>query len=235
MKNKLKYKQYLLYILPAVVVVLVIWGACFIKGKWTEKSIKTNDNAKKAYLMGYNLGKNTEKMFKTKKERQVFVRGLRQGFKGKNRIISQEDIAKLTKKERQKMKQEVENNQAEGQAFLKQNSQKEGVKQTSSGLQYKVLRAGQGQSPKATDTVEVHYRGTLINGQEFDSSYKRKQSISFPLNRVIKGWTEGLQLMKEGAKYEFYIPSGLAYGAGGAPNIPPHSVLIFQVELIKVQ
>ena len=124
----------------------------------------------------------------------------------------------------------------EGQRFLKENATKPGVSTTSSGLQYKVLKEGTGRSPKATDVVVVNYRGTLINGKEFDSSYKSGKPIEFPLNRVIPGWTEGVQLMKEGAKYEFYIPPNLAYGSRGAGGvIGPDETLIFEVELLKVK
>ncbi|MFZ4683682.1 MAG: FKBP-type peptidyl-prolyl cis-trans isomerase [Terrimicrobiaceae bacterium] len=123
-----------------------------------------------------------------------------------------------------------------GEAFLKQNATKEGVETTASGLQYKVLTEGTGKIPKATDTVTVNYRGTLIDGTEFDSSYKRGEPISFPLNGVIPGWTEGVQLMKEGAKYQFTIPSKLAYGSRGAGGvIGPDETLIFEVELLKVK
>ena len=124
-----------------------------------------------------------------------------------------------------------------GEAFLKENAKKEGVKTTASGLQYKVLKEGEGKSPKATDTVKVHYKGTLIDGKEFDSSYKRGEPIEFPLNRVIPGWTEGVQLMKEGAKYQFTIPSKIGYGERGTPGgpIPPNATLIFEVELIQVK
>jgi FKBP-type peptidyl-prolyl cis-trans isomerase FkpA len=123
-----------------------------------------------------------------------------------------------------------------GQRFLKENAEKPGVKTTSSGLQYKVLREGTGKSPKATDVVVVNYRGALINGKEFDSSHKAGRPIEFPLNRVIPGWTEGVQLMKEGAKYEFFIPSNLAYGPRGAGGvIGPDETLIFEVELPKVK
>lgn len=119
--------------------------------------------------------------------------------------------------------------------YLAENKGKEGVNVTSSGLQYKVLRAGKGRKPGTNDTVEVHYKGALISGKVFDSSYKRGQSISFPLNRVIAGWTEGLQLMKEGAKYELVIPANLGYGAKGAGSvIPPNATLVFVVELLKV-
>jgi len=124
-----------------------------------------------------------------------------------------------------------------GEAFLKDNAKKEGVKTTASGLQYKVLKEGNGKSPKATDTVQVNYRGTLIDGKEFDSSYKRNEPAEFPLNGVIPGWTEGVQLMKEGAKYQFTIPSKLAYGERGTPGgpIPGNATLIFEIELLKVK
>lgn len=125
---------------------------------------------------------------------------------------------------------------AKGEKFLEDNAKKEGVTVTASGLQYKVITPGTGKSPKATDTVEVHYEGTLIDGTVFDSSYRRGQTIEFPLNRVIAGWTEGVQLMQEGAKYRFFIPSKLAYGARGAGGvIGPNQALIFDVELIKVR
>jgi FKBP-type peptidyl-prolyl cis-trans isomerase len=125
---------------------------------------------------------------------------------------------------------------AAGKKFLEDNAKNEGVKTTASGLQYKVLDEGYGTKPKANHTVTVHYRGTLIDGTEFDSSYKRGEPISFALNRVIAGWTEGLQLMKTGAKYEFYIPYNLAYGERGAGGvIPPYATLIFEVELLEVK
>jgi FKBP-type peptidyl-prolyl cis-trans isomerase FklB len=123
-----------------------------------------------------------------------------------------------------------------GKQFLEANAKKEGVVTTASGLQYKVVQAGTGAHPKASDTVQVHYRGTFIDGKTFDSSYDRGQPISFPLNRVIRGWTEGVQLMTVGSTYEFYIPHDLAYGPGGAGGvIPPYSTLIFQVELLAIE
>ena len=124
---------------------------------------------------------------------------------------------------------------AEGEKFLAENGKKEGVVTLKSGLQYEVLREGNGKKPKATDQVKCHYEGTLINGQVFDSSYKRNEPAVFPLNQVIPGWTEGLQLMQEGAKYRFYIPYILAYGESGAGgSIPPFATLIFDVELLEV-
>ena len=125
---------------------------------------------------------------------------------------------------------------AEGELFLAGNAKKEGVKTTASGLQYQVLRDGNGKQPKATDQVECHYEGTLIDGTKFDSSYDRGQTATFPLNQVIAGWTEGLQLMHEGAKYRFFIPYQLAYGERGAgASIPPYAALIFDVELVAVK
>ena len=124
----------------------------------------------------------------------------------------------------------------EGEKFLAENKKREGVQVTASGLQYEVLEATIGQKPKATDTVKVHYEGTLIDGTVFDSSYKRGESISFPLNGVIKGWTEGLQLMSVGSKYKFFIPYQLAYGERGAgQQIPPYAALIFTVELLGIE
>lgn len=123
-----------------------------------------------------------------------------------------------------------------GEQFLAENAKKEGVITTPSGLQYKVLTQGTGAKPKATDSVNVHYRGTFIDGREFDSSYKRNSPISFPLNGVIAGWTEGVQLMSVGSKYEFYIPYRLAYGERGAGGaIPPYAALIFEVELLAIE
>lgn len=121
-------------------------------------------------------------------------------------------------------------------AYLDDNAQKDGVTTTASGLQYRVLEEGTGYKPGPTDKVVVHYAGKLINGEEFDSSYKRGQPIDFRLNQVIPGWSEGVQLMQEGAKYEFVIPSQLGYGAQGAGGvIPPNATLIFQVELLEIQ
>lgn len=124
-----------------------------------------------------------------------------------------------------------------GAQFLAENASKEGVKTTPTGLQYKVITEGTGKSPEATDLVKVHYRGTLLNGTEFDSSYKRNAPAEFPLNRVIPGWTEGVQLMKEGGKSIFYIPSRLAYGERGTPGGPigPNETLVFEIELLEVK
>ena len=139
-------------------------------------------------------------------------------------------------KQMAKMKTTGETNKKEGEAFLAANKTKDGVKTTASGLQYKVIKEGTGPSPKSTDTVSAHYRGTLINGKEFDSSYKRNEPLKFPVTRVIPGWTEAIQLMKVGSKYQLFVPSDLAYRENGAgPEIGPNSTLIFEVELLGVE
>src|SRR5207302_10437867 len=135
----------------------------------------------------------------------------------------------------QKQKEAGDKNKAEGTKFLEENKKKESVKTTASGLQYKVLKDGNGAQPKKTDTVTVNYRGTLINGTEFDSSYKRGQPATFPVNGVIPGWSEALGLMKPGAKWELFVPPQLAYDMQSRPPIPPGSLLIFEVELLSVK
>jgi FKBP-type peptidyl-prolyl cis-trans isomerase FklB len=143
---------------------------------------------------------------------------------------------KITDAQEKQRKAALQQNLDAGRAFMEANASKAGVTTLPSGLQYQVIEEGEGASPKATDTVTVHYRGTLIDGAEFDSSYRRGQPASFQLNRVIKGWTEGMQLMKPGAKYTFFVPPDLAYGErGGGAKIPPNSTLIFEVELQKVR
>ncbi|MCP3900346.1 MAG: FKBP-type peptidyl-prolyl cis-trans isomerase, partial [Desulfobacteraceae bacterium] len=138
-------------------------------------------------------------------------------------------------KQREELLKQSKENKAEGEAFLKENKKKEGVITLESGLQYKIIKQGKGKSPKPEDNVKCHYKGTSIDGAEFDSSYKRGQPAVFQLNRVIKGWTDALQLMKEGGKWELYIPSDLAYGDRQAGPIKPGSTLIFEVELISIE
>ena len=148
----------------------------------------------------------------------------------------QEFFAKQEEKQKAEAAEKGKAAKQDGEKFLAENGKKEGVITTASGLQYQVLREGNGQSPKATDTVECHYEGTLIDGTKFDSSYDRGQTATFPLNQVIAGWTEGLQLMKEGGKYRFFIPYELGYGERGAgASIPPFSTLVFDVELVSVK
>lgn len=167
----------------------------------------------------------------------VLAAAIRDTLHGKPQMSEEEVGQVLMQMQKDHMAREqakAGENKAAGEAYLAKNGKAEGVKTTASGLQYKTLREGQGKSPTAADTVTVHYRGTLINGDEFDSSYKRGEPVSFPLQNVIPGWTEGLQLMKEGGKYELTIPANLAYGDNAPPSIGPGSTLIFEIELLKI-
>ena len=219
------------------ILICVLFFALIPSCKWSERRVKREiesaEAKKKAYVLGYNLGGQIKRSAKEELDQQLFLIGLRHGLEGKASLLSREGLRKEGDKRKQKGGQKMSAAE-EGKRFLEANKQKPGVTVTSSGLQYKALREGAGRSPSSADRVEAHYRGTFINGEEFDSSYKRGKSSVFPLNGVIKGWTEGLQLMREGAEYEFYIPPELGYGSSGAGGIPPGSVLIFKVELIKV-
>ncbi|MFN2333910.1 MAG: FKBP-type peptidyl-prolyl cis-trans isomerase [Wenzhouxiangellaceae bacterium] len=174
---------------------------------------------------------------------EILLQALRTSYLGEETLLTQEEalaeretfIEQRQAQLEQERLADAKINLEEGQAFLAANADKDGVQVTESGLQYRVIEQGEGPSPSATDRVTVHYRGTLINGVEFDSSYARSEPATFGLGQVIPGWTEGLQLMNEGAKYEFFIPSDLAYGEQGRPGpIGPNSTLIFEVELLDI-
>lgn len=202
-----------------------------------DTELKT-DGDKESYALGLLIGTNMARQL-TVENKAAFIEALGTALDGKEGKMSLEDAqaAMMAMQQREQKEREAKAAaaKAKGDDFLKENAKRAEVKSTPSGLQYEVVTAGKGESPKATDKVEVHYRGTLIDGTEFDSSYKRGKSTTFGLNQVIKGWTEGLQLMKAGAKYRFYIPSDLAYGArGGGAKIGPHEALIFEVELITI-
>lgn len=191
---------------------------------------------KLSYAWGLAMGMQLKGMGVEKIEYDAFKDGVKVAFDGGTPVVSPEEAQKLINEYLEDLqKKATAAATAEAKAFLDENAAKEGVKVTESGLQYKVLKEGEGAQPGSEDEVTVHYTGKLLNGTVFDSSVNRGEPATFPLNRVIPGWTEGVQLMKEGAKYEFFIPSDLAYGPQGIPNvIPPHSTLIFEVELIKV-
>jgi len=195
---------------------------------------------------GYSIGVQIGKQIAPTKEainEEALVMGITDALNAKKLQLSEEEIrktmqelgAKMQAEAMEKRKASLEVNKKAGEAFLAANKEKEGVVTLASGLQYKIITKGTGATPTATDTVETNYKGTLIDGTEFDSSYKRGQSVSFPVNGVIKGWTEALQLMSEGSKWELYIPSELAYGEQGAGQvITPNATLVFEIELIKV-
>ena len=211
----------------------------------TAKSVNITDKSPEleqvGYSLGYLMGSNNKNDIPDLNI-EAFEKGIRDGYSGdeKKRALTQEQMEKVLmeyqKKREAEITKEVEAkakaNKEAGEKFLAENEKKEGVQKTASGLQYKVITEGTGAKPKATDTVTVHYEGKLIDGKVFDSSYERGEPVSFRLNEVIKGWTEGVQLMNTGSKYELYIPSDLAYGETGNPNIEPNSVLIFTVELL---
>ncbi len=191
---------------------------------------------KLSYAWGLAMGKQLQAMGVKDLDAASFKDGAEAAMTDAEPAISLEEAQTLINDYLQDLQQKAEAAaRKEGEEFLAENGKKEEVQTTASGLQYVVEKEGEGAQPTAEDEVTVHYTGKLLNGTVFDSSVSRGEPATFPLNRVIPGWTEGVQLMKEGAKYTFFIPSDLAYGAQGVPNaIPPHSTLIFEVELIKV-
>jgi FKBP-type peptidyl-prolyl cis-trans isomerase FklB len=208
-----------------------------------DKAQLKDQKDKASYSIGYDIG-DTFKKQKIELNVDALIAGLKEALAGKDASLSKDERDKtlqafqkeMMEKQMAASKEAATKNQAEGEKFLAENKTKDGMKTTASGLQYKVIKEGSGASPKETDTVVTNYRGTLIDGTEFDSSYKRNEPASFPVNRVIKGWTEALQLMKPGAKYQLFIPSALAYGERGAGQlIGPNATLVFEVELLSIK
>jgi FKBP-type peptidyl-prolyl cis-trans isomerase FklB len=208
-----------------------------------DKAQLKDQKDKASYSIGYDIGETFKKQ-NVELNPDTLFGGLKDALAGKEAALSKEDREKtlqafqkeMMEKQLAASKEAATKNAAEGEKFLAENKKKDGVKTTASGLQYKVLKEGSGASPKETDTVVTNYKGTLLDGTEFDSSYKRNEPASFPVNRVIKGWTEALQLMKPGAKYQLFIPSSLAYGERGAGQlIGPNATLIFEVELLSIK
>ncbi|MGI9088507.1 MAG: FKBP-type peptidyl-prolyl cis-trans isomerase N-terminal domain-containing protein [Chthoniobacterales bacterium] len=202
-----------------------------------------DEKDKVSYSIGLDIG-TTFKKQNMDINTDVLMAGLKDGASGNKPLMSEEQVKEtmttysksMMEKQTIASKEAGSKNAAVGEKFLAENKSKEGVKTTPSGLQYKVLKEGSGESPRESDTVVTNYRGTLINGTEFDSSYKRNQPATFPVNRVIKGWTEALQMMKPGSKYQLFIPPNLAYGERGAGgDIGPNETLIFEVELLSVK
>jgi FKBP-type peptidyl-prolyl cis-trans isomerase len=211
-----------------------------------KDELKTQKD-KVSYMIGVDMGRRMRAEFDKQLidiDPAVLAKGIKDALVGGNILLTDAELQEIrtalqndiTAKNAERAKALAEKNKKEGDAFLAENRKKDGVRTTDSGLQYKVVTAGTGTSPKATDKVTVNYRGTLVDGSEFDSSYKRGNPATFSLNQVIKGWTEGIQLMKEGGKFTFFIPSELAYGERGTPGGPigPNAVLIFEVELLSI-
>jgi FKBP-type peptidyl-prolyl cis-trans isomerase FklB len=227
------------YFLTTLLSIAFLFSICHAQQKLELKDQKD----KESYSLGYQFGQSLKSQG-VDINLDIYGSGIRDAFGGKEPQMSQEEIrATLTSLQQRVMaaqqkafKEQAAKNLSESKAFLAENGKKEGIKTLPSGLQYKVFAEGSGKMPKAEDTVTVNYKGTLIDGTEFDNSYKRGQPATFQVKGVIKGWTEALQLMKEGSKWQFFIPPDLAYGEGGAGrSIPPNSTLIFEVELISVK
>jgi FKBP-type peptidyl-prolyl cis-trans isomerase FklB len=207
-----------------------------------DAATPTSKKDKISYSIGMDIGTSLKRRELDLNSDQL-VAGLKDALSGGKTKLTEDEVQKILTDFQQELqvkaeelsKKMAEKNKQEGEAFLAANKKKPGVKALPSGLQYKVITEGTGPMPKATDTVSTNYKGTLINGTEFDSSYKRGKPATFPVNGVIKGWTEALQLMKVGSKWELYIPSDLAYGPRGAGQIiEPNSTLVFEVELLSI-
>ena len=201
------------------------------------------DKEKLSYSIGMDIGGNLKRE-SVEVDPDLLAKGLKDSYGGGKTLLTEDEARQaimtfqktLMAKQAETMRKLGEKNKADGEKFLAENGKKEGVKALSSGLQYKVITPGTGKSTKSTDTVTVQYKGTLTDGTEFDSSYKRGQPATFLVSGVIPGWTEALQLMKEGAKWQLFIPSNLAYGERGAGReIGPYATLIFEVELISIK
>ena len=219
---------------------LVLAVLIFTTNTW---AIELDTEQKKlGYIIGMDIGKSLKDQG-TEVDLDSLVSAIRSTYNDEELAMTTEEAAKVrqeyieTRQAEQQAEAAVagESNLVAGQKFLAENATKEGVQSTASGLQYKVITMGTGAKPVATDTVKVHYRGTLLDGTEFDSSYARNEPISFGLNRVIAGWTEGVQLMPIGSKFMFFIAPDLAYGEGGGGPIPPNSTLVFEVELLDIE
>ena len=197
--------------------------------------------------LSYSIGADIGQRLKSQSidvDPDILTKGIKDIYVGGKPLLTDQEVREtlatfqkeMIAKQQERAKILGEKNKKEGEAFLEENKKKEGVKTLASGVQYKVITEGTGKTPKLTDTVTVNYKGTLIDGTEFDSSYKKGQPVTFPVNKVIPGWTEALQLMKEGAKWQIVIPTDLAYKGTGAGNvIGPNATLIFEVELISVK
>ena len=203
-----------------------------------NQSLKTQKQ-KLSYIIGMDIGQH----FKSQSmdiDQAALARGIRDGLSGAKSVLTDQEIRETMtafQKDMMAKRQALgEKNKKEGEAFLAENKKKPGVITLPSGLQYKILKAGTGKKPKPTDTVTVNYKGTLIDGTEFDSSYQRGKPATFPLSGIIPGWREALTLMQEGAKWEIYVPPNLAYGERGSGTIiGPNATLIFQIELVSIQ
>jgi FKBP-type peptidyl-prolyl cis-trans isomerase FklB len=226
------------YVLATILSIGVASTLCFAG----EKPELKNQKDKESYSLGFQFGQSVKGQG-LDINLEVYTSGIQDALRGTKPRLSEEEIhatileiqKRVMAARQNELAKQSEKNLSEAKAFMEKNKKKEGVKTLPSGLQYKVLAEGSGKTPRASDTVTVNYKGTLLDGTEIDSSYKRGKPATFQVDGVIRGWTEALQLMKEGSKYQLFIPSELAYGQRGAGRIPPNSALIFEVELISVK
>lgn len=223
--------------------VVALVGVALMAGCASEKVTLKDQKEKVSYSIGLNIGNNL-KAESIEVDPSVIAKGIKDAMAGGKLLMTEKEVQEtmtafqkeMMVKHMEKAKMAGEKGKKEGEAFLAENKKKEGVKTLPDGLQYKIIKEGTGKMPKATDIVTVNYRGTLIDGTEFDSSYKRGQPASFPVNGVIPGWTEALQMMKVGSKWQLFIPSNIAYGEQGSPPvIGPNATLIFEVELLGIK
>ena len=226
-------------------VICVALLAC--RGNTQDKTQDTTRLKSQKDSVSYSIGRNIGNNFKQQSidiDPDILARGIKDAQAGSKQLLTDEEVqailaefqTRMMAKQEESVKSLSEKSKKEGAEFLVQNKKKEGVVTLPSGLQYKVLKMGTGRKPKATETVTVNYRGTFIDGEEFDSSFKRGQPSTFACNGVVKGWTEALQLMPVGSKWQLFIPSELGYGERGAGQvIPPNATLIFEVELLSIK
>ena len=218
--------------------VIVVLGILFLVSQVNaqEKLVLKNQKEKVSYSIGLNIGRNLGSDLKRQSidiDPNILAKGIQDALSGANPLLSNEEIQETMVAFQKEM---MEKQKQRGEAFLSENKKKEGVKALPSGLQYKVIKVGTGKKPKLNDNVTVQYRGTLVDGTEFDSSYRRGQPAIFPVSGVIPGWTEALPLMGEGTKWQLFVPPNLGYGERGAGGlIGPNATLIFEIELISVQ
>lgn len=224
------------HFLLTIVALAIIATSCGQKVKTNLKLTNSVDTL--SYCLGADVANSLKSSSVEEINYDAFIKGFDDIYKGKDLLLKQDTLRVLINKYIMDIRMKsFEKNLEEGKKFLEENKKREGVITTESGLQYEIITEGTGKSPSATSIVRTHYRGTLINGAQFDSSYEKGEPIEFPLNGVIKGWTEGLQYMKEGGKYKLYVPSELGYGMNVRPGgkIQPNMTLIFEIELIEVK
>jgi FKBP-type peptidyl-prolyl cis-trans isomerase len=244
--GEMHFQEYTMKLVLIAGVTAGLIGAAFAAD---NAALVATPKGKMSYAVGQEMGRNITN-YLIELDPEAMAAGVRDAVAGHKALLSEQDATaavndfrtqmQAKRMDQQKMMQEKnkaagEKNKKEAEEFLAANKKKEGVMTTASGLQYKILKAGTGKKPGSNDTVVAHYRGTLVNGTEFDSSYKRGEPGKFGVTKVIKGWTEALLMMPVGSKWQLFIPPDLAYGESGRPGIPPNSALLFDIELIGIE